>query len=274
MNNEEILIKLSEKLKLKGFSKQTIKVYVYNVSRFMIYFKKDIKFAQKTNFEKYILILINKKFEENIIRQIIASLNFTLLNVLNKDILSYKKFPRPKKKKKLPKVLSKNQIKLIFENINNDKHKLMVEIIYSAGIRVSEIVNLKKSNLNFDNNTILIEQSKGKKDRITILSKKVKEKISKYLIKTDFKTKYFFETNRYKKYTIRSVELILKKASENLNYHVTPHMLRHSFATHLLEQGVDIRMIQKLLGHSNLKTTTVYTKVAVNNLINIKSPYD
>lgn len=274
MNNEEILIKLSEKLKLRGFSRQTIKSYTYNVSRFMLYFKKEIEYAQKENFEKYILSLIDKNFEENTIRQIIASLNFVLKNVLSKDILAYENFPRPKKKKQLPKVLTKNQINEVFSNIKNSKHKLMCEIIYSSGLRVSELVNLKREDLNFDTNTILIKQAKGKKDRVTILSKKVKDEVSKYLLKNDFKTRYLFETNRNKKYTIRSIENILAKASSNLNYHVNPHMLRHSFATHLLENGTDIRLIQKLLGHSKIETTTIYTKVTTNSIINIKSPFD
>ena len=180
----------------------------------------------------------------------------------------------PKKKKTLPKVLSKEEINLIINNIKNSKHKLMIEILYSSGLRLSELINLKREDINLNENTIRINQAKGKKDRLTILSQKVKKELQIYLVKTEFKTKNLFETNRNKKYTKKSIQEILKKASIIISKHITPHQLRHSFATHLLESGTDIRYIQRLLGHSKLETTSIYTYVAKNKLENIKSPYD
>lgn len=189
-------------------------------------------------------------------------------NNLNHSIIA------PKKKKQLPKVLTKNEIKILLENIKNQKHKVIIITLYSAGLRLSEVVNLKREHINFENNTILVKQGKGKKDRITILSKKLKNKLSNYLSQNNFITYYLFESQRGKKYDKHTIQKILEKASENMNQKVTPHMLRHSFATHLLESGTDIRYIQSLLGHSKLETTQIYTKVASNKIQHIKSPFD
>lgn len=274
MNNEQILIKTSQKLKLKGSSPKTIKVYLYNISNFMKWLNKDIKLANKANIEEYILELIDKDFQENTIRQILASLNFVFSNILYKDLVSIESIPRPKKKKQLPKVITKEEFKELLENITNKKHKLMITLLYSSGLRVSELVNIKREQLNITQNTLLVKQAKGKKDRITILSQKLKNELLEYLLQTQFKTNYLFESQRETKYTIRTIEAILKKTSKPLNKHITPHMLRHSFATHLLENGIDIRLIQKLLGHSKIETTTIYTRVATNTISNIKSPFD
>jgi len=257
MDNEQVLIKTSEKIKLLGFSPRTNKSYLYNISKFMKWYNKPLKYTQKEDIEKYILFLINKNLEENTVRISIASLNFIFKHILNKNIVNVEKIPRPKRKKLLPKVSNKEEIEFIIDNIKNTKHKLIIITIYSAGLRLSEIINLKREDINSTKNTIRIKQSKGKKDRITILSKKLKEKLFEYICKTNFKTKYIFESRRGTKYSKSSIQRILSKAAKPLNKHVTPHMLRHSFATHLLEQGTDIRLIQKLLGHSKIETTTI-----------------
>ena len=311
MNNEKFLKEVSNQVKLRGFSSKTHKSYLYNLEQYIKYFGKDIKNSQKAHIEKYILHLINKNLSENTIRQILASLHFAFSTVLNKDIVSIEKIPRMKKKKQLPKVISKNEVKKLLENIKNQKHRLMIEVIYSSGLRVSELVNLKREDINSADKIITLRQAKGKtsqtqrvseglgqeisekslsydeqvssqivskknslKDRITCLSIRVKEKILKYLCENEFKTKYLFENNRNKKYSTRSIEAILKKASNILNKKVNPHMLRHSFANHLLESGTDIKYIQKLLGHSKLETTSIYTYVAKSSIENIKSPFD
>ena len=129
---------------------------MYNTARFMKYYNKPIVFAQKLHIEKYILKLIDKNLEENTIRQIIASLNFTFQKVLYKDIVSLEKIPRPKRKKLLPKVLTKEELNLLFENIQNKKHKLMISLLYSSGLRVSEVINLKREDLSPNNNTVHI----------------------------------------------------------------------------------------------------------------------
>jgi site-specific recombinase XerD len=207
------------------------------------------------------------------IRLIKASLDFLIKNVFEKNI-AIEKIPYPKKKKTLPKVLSKEEIKIIFNETKNQKHRLIIQLIYSSGIRLNELINLKREHIDPSRKIIFISQGKGKKDRLTILSDKLSKELFDYICKTDFKTKYLFESSRGKKYSQKAIQKILENSSKKLNKKVTPHMLRHSFATHLLESGTDIRYIQRLLGHKNLKTTQIYTHVANSDLSKIKSPLD
>jgi len=188
------------------------------------------------------------------------------------------KIPKPKiiKENQLPNIISKTQILEIIEKEPNKKHKLIIETLYSTGIRVSEIIKLKKENIDFENNIVNIKGGKGNKDRITIISKNLIEKIKEYILQTNPK-KYIFESEwkgNKKQLDERTIQLIVKNASQRIKLIISPHTLRHSFATHLLEQGTDIRHIQKLLGHSKLETTQIYTHVAKNNLKNIKNPLD
>jgi len=177
----------------------------------------------------------------------------------------------PKRRKRLPIVLSKTEINKLINSIYNIKHRLVISLLYSAGLRVSELINLKNSDINFVDNTIHIKNAKGGKDRLTILSKKVKSLLKNY--KTG--NIYVFES-RNKKYSSRSISEVITVASlkAKINKNVTPHTLRHSFATHLLENGADIRHIQRLLGHSRLETTSIYTYVAKKDFLKIKSPLD
>lgn len=273
MNKVEIIRKLEEEVKLRGFSIQTNKTYKYNCTKFLDWISENSLNISQSNVRDYFLFLHNKNYDVNTIRLISASLFFLFNNVLKINI-TIENNPLPKKKKELPKVLTKNEINTIIENIENKKHKLIIEVLYSSGLRLSEVINIKREDINPENNTILIKQAKGKKDRITILSLKVKQTLTNYLCQTNFTTPYLFESNRNQKYTKKTIQEILKKASQSLQKQITPHMLRHSFATHLLESGVDIRYIQTLLGHSKLETTQIYTKVAKNRLETIKSPYD
>lgn len=272
MDYEKILIRLSEELKLSGFSHETKKTYTYNITKFLLWTKKESKIITDSTVREYFLYLDKKEYDSSTIRLVKASLKY-LFNYVIKINIEIDNISRIKRKKQLPKVLMKEEINQIIENIPNNKHKIIISLIYSSGLRISELINLKKEDINLINNTIHIKQAKGKKDRITILSKKVKKSIQEYICKTNFKTKYLFEGRRGK-YTKSSIQRTLKKASKPLNKDVTPHMLRHSFATHLLESGTDIRIIQKLLGHSRPETTAIYAKVATNVIENIKSPFD
>lgn len=263
-----MIVKTSERMVLEGLSVKTRKNYLYNISKFLSWIEKSSLFISDTPVNKYFLS-INEIYDVNTVRQIRASLVYFFK--VNKIEITIDDIPNPKRKKQLPKVLSKEEIDKILNNILNLKHKLIVMILYSSGLRVSEVVNLHRSDINRD--SILIRQGKGKKDRYTILSHKVKDLLILYLCETTFETKYLFE-GRNGKYTVKSVQEILKKASKNLDKNITPHMLRHSFATHLLENGTDIRYIQKLLGHSKLETTSIYTHVANRDFLKVKSPFD
>jgi site-specific recombinase XerD len=270
---EASLQKLKQKLVFRGFSSKTIKSYMYNSEKFLDYLDKSSQKCDENSVIKYFELLHKKNYDLSTIRLIKASLDFLIKNIFEKNF-AIDKIPYPKKKKVLPKVLSKEEIKIIFNETKNQKHKLILKMLYSSGMRLNELINLKREDIDPNRKTILISQGKGKKDRITILSENLSKELFDYIFKTDFKTKYLFESSRNKKYSQKTIQKILEKSSIKLNKKVTPHMLRHSFATHLLEQGTDIRYIQKLLGHSNLETTQIYTKVANTELLKIKSPLD
>ena len=273
---EKILTKTTNILTLRGFTKTTKKTYLYHISKYLEYLVKSSQNPDKVSAKKYLLYLHNKQnLLENTIRIKASSILFLLKEVLKQNV-NYIDVPKPKKPKILPKVVAKEDILKIINSIKNKKHKLIVSLLYSSGLRLSEVINLKRKDIETSRNVILVKQGKGKKDRITILSKNVKNQLVDYLIETKFNSELLFEGRNSKKYSSKSIQKIVESSAKEvgIKQHITPHMLRHSFATHLLEDGVDIRYIQKLLGHSNLETTTIYTHVAKNQIENIKSPLD
>ena len=182
---------------------------------------------------------------------------------------------RPRKKERLPEVLSKEEIITIIEHTNNLKHRCIISLLYSAGLRRGELLRLKLTDVDSKRMLIRVENGKGGKDRYTLLSKTLLQDLRKYY-QVWKPTEYLFEGAGGGPYSGRSVGQLLTKAAKKagINRKVTPHMLRHSFATHLLEQGTDLRYIQSLLGHSSSKTTEIYTHVAVNRFKSIKNLLD
>ena len=186
------------------------------------------------------------------------------------------KIHRPKRAKALPNVLSKEEVKKILDAHSNLKHKAMLSMIYSCGLRRSELLNLKFSDIDSKRNIVIIRQSKGKKDRITPLSAKILDLLRNYYKEYSPKTYLFEGQEKNTQYSARSLEEVLKKSVRlaSINKPVTLHWLRHSYATHLLESGTDLRYIQELLGHNSSKTTEIYTHVSTKNIQQIKSPFD
>lgn len=182
---------------------------------------------------------------------------------------------RPLPTEALPKVLSKNQIRAMISSINNLKHKCILSLLYSAGLRRGELLNLKLTDIISDRMLIRVEQGKGKKDRYTLLGEQVLQNLRQYSLQAK-PSYYLFEGSNGKKYSGSSVVKIVQRAASRarIRERVIPHMLRHSLATHLLEDGVDLRQIQSLLGHNSIKTTEVYTHVAVKGMNKIKNPID
>ena len=182
---------------------------------------------------------------------------------------------RPRKEFKLPKVISKEEVKRIIANTNNIKHKCIVSLLYSAGLRRGELLNLKMEDIDSKRMLIRVNSGKGNKDRFTLLSENVLNDLRTYYLKHK-PQKWLFEGLKGLQYSAGSVKEIINNAAikAGIKKDVSPHMLRHSFATHLLENGTDLRYIQTLLGHSSSKTTEIYTHIAVSSFNLIKNPLD
>lgn len=184
--------------------------------------------------------------------------------------------PRPRKEKKLPIVLSREDVIRIFDSVNNIKHKAILMLAYSAGLRVSEVVKLKVQDIDAKRNMIHIKAAKGQKDRYTVLSEVALRVLREYWKVYQPKNWLFPGPRQNSHLTTRTVEKILEDASQKAGIakNVTVHTLRHSFATHLLEGGIDLWYIQELLGHKSSKTTEIYTHVSQRDIGRIKSPLD
>ena len=263
-------------LKRKRYSENTIKTYTNYFEDFTAYFSnKDISDITTEEINDYILELINSRnisvSQQN---QRINAIKFYYEKVLNRQ-KQYYLIERPRTAIKLPNVLSKEEISRLIKTIDNIKHKCIISAIYSAGLRRSEVLNIKPEDIDSHRMLIKISGGKGNKDRYTLLSVKLLDDLRIYY--KEYKPeKWLFEGQNGGKYSPESVAKILKKAllKSGIRKRVTPHTLRHSFATHLLEQGIDLRYIQELLGHSNSKTTEIYTHVSNKHLGQIKSPLD
>lgn len=252
-----MLQKLVEELKLRGFSQKTQKAYLYHIKKFLQYNKSK---------REYILHLINQNKSPQSIRLASATIAFYEQYVLN---ITSEHVPIPKKQSKIPDILTKMQIQSLINATTNEKHKIIIELLYSSGLRLQELINLKYEHIDFENKTLTVKQGKGQKDRITICSQRVLNRLDTqgtgYVLKG--------RKGTYSQKSVqRALELLGKKA--HITQRVTPHILRHSFATHLLENGTDIRYIQALLGHARLETTQMYTKVAKHTMKNIRNPLD
>lgn len=178
-----------------------------------------------------------------------------------------------KRNKKLPVVLSQEEVKKIILAIQNQKHRLMISLAYGAGLRVSEVVSVRVGDLDFDSGLIFLKNAKGGKDRVTILPEKLNEELGEYVEEKSWDD-YVFESNRGGRLHVRTPQKVFEKVLElaKIRRKASFHSLRHSFATHMLEMGTDIRFIQEMLGHKDIKTTQIYTKVTRRGLRNLKSP--
>lgn len=272
---ERFLIVYKNFLIQKRYSPNTQRSYIYFFKCFLKHFSnRDINNLTSNEINNYLLNLVQTNISISQQNIHINAIKLYYHNILGINSVSFK-LHRPRKEHKLPKVLSKSEIKKLINSISNLKHKTIIILMYSTGCRRSEILNLKIEDIDCQRNVLTIKNSKGKKDRITILSKKVLNILREYY--KEYKPKkYLFEGINNNKYSATSLKNIVNKAATkaNLNKNVTPHMLRHSFATHLLEQGTDIRYIQELLGHKSTKTTEIYTHVSIKAIDKINNPAD
>ena len=270
MNSQEFLKKLETEIKISKLSPYTLRNY-------MLFNKQLLEHSNKQPEEidqNYVKFFMAEKMTERAgISTILflASIKFAYTNLFQRDPTSGIK--RPKNEKKIPNVLTKQEVIQLINSSKTTKSKLILQMLYSSGLRVSELVNLKKQDLDFNENIGWVRLGKGKKDRMFILSKKLSIKLKKYTDKHSDWNYIFSEKNPL---TTRNIQKIVQKAAffANINKNVHPHTLRHSFATHLLDAGTDLRKIQELLGHQSISTTMLYTHISNEQLKSIKNPLD
>lgn len=263
------------KLQVKRYSFNTARTYIHCFEQFLQYYKTQTPISlTEENIRSYLIHLVNKGFSSSYQNQAINAIKFYYEIVIGLPNRYYC-VDRPTQEYILPDVLSKEEISSILRNVHNIKHKAALTTIYSCGLRISELLELKPSDILSDRGLVLIRGGKGKKDRTTVLSDKTLNLLREYFSKYQPKT-YLFEGKVGHKYSRTSVRNILNRATAKAGIikKVKIHTLRHSFATHLLDDGVDLRYIQTLLGHSSPKTTEIYTHVSTKTFASIKSPLD
>jgi len=264
-----------QKLELKKYSNNTVRSYVSLFEKFINYYNNsELESLNENDIRSYLQKLIQQGSSNSYINQSINSIKFYYEVVLGMPNRFYS-IERPRRQKKLPQVLSKDDVLSIIQNTNNIKHKCIVSLLYSGGLRRSELLNLKLVDIDSKRMLIRVNDAKGNKDRLTLLSKTALEDLRIYYQTWRPKT-FLFESPNSQKYSVSSIGNIVTRAAikAGIRKRITPHILRHSFATHLLESGTDIRYIQLLLGHNSIKTTEIYTHVASNNFNLIKNPLD
>lgn len=264
----ESIDKLKNELKIRGLSGLTVRNYSFFVNKFLEHSHKKDEELNEDDAKAYLASLYETK-SKNTIMLAAAALKFFYKEILKK---SFESVRVPKKDNRLPEVLTKQEVVKLIDSADNLKSRLMISMLYSSGLRVSEIVNLKVSDIDIQNNVGWVRKGKGSKDRMFSLSKNLNDEVQKYLVDRD--NKYVF--SKEKPLTTRNVQKIIfnLRQKAGINKKVTPHTLRHSFATHLLEQGTDIRVIQTLLGHSNLNTTQMYTHISSDQIKKVNNPFD
>ncbi|MDP2684840.1 MAG: tyrosine-type recombinase/integrase [bacterium] len=270
--NKQVLLSLTEReLKIRNYSPKTVKTYIHYISEYLDYKKVDLDNFDPDHVKNYILMKTTKKYSPQTINLCINSIRYLYGNVLGKPNKLDIHFA--KRSKKLPVVLSRNEVKAILDSCTNIKHKLLLAIAYGAGLRVSEVIALRVGDVQFDNTTLHIKGAKGQKDRITVFPEMIKDGLREIIKEKDAKA-LVFESERGGALSLRTAQKIFENALKKtgIKKNASFHSLRHSFATHLLENGTDIRYIQELLGHNNIRTTQIYTKVTTPGLRGIKSP--
>lgn len=269
--------KFSNWLRSRRYSDNTIKTYCEALKSFLIFF--DDKMPEAITNDDVILynndFILKNNLSFSYQNQIVNAIKLYFRTIQEKT-LDVDKVHRPKSAKTLPNVLSKEEVKLILEAHLNLKHKMMLSLIYSGGLRCGELLALKPENIDSKRNIVLIKNAKGRKDRIVPLSLKILDMLRGYYQLYKPKTFLFEGQIQGQAYDARSLQQVLKQAvsKSGIKKPVTLHWLRHSYATHLLESGTDLRYIQELLGHSSSRTTEIYTHVSTKSLQQIKSPFD
>ncbi len=259
----------------KNRSPQTIKTYTHVVEKFLHTYNKDPKEVTKKDIEFHLEKLLHQNSSGNTVNVHLNALKFFYEKVLHKRLTVNIQYC--KTRKTLPSYLTQQEIQSFFNAISVRKHKLIVKFMYSAGLRVSEAVTMKVKNFDFENNYGWVRQGKGRKDRMFVVAKGLKYDLQQWIKDNNLqKEDWLFSGLHEKHYSAESVRQIIKKACKRTRIakRVTPHTLRHSFATHLIENGYAVTEVQPLLGHNSLETTMIYLHMAAPTLLKVQSPLD
>jgi len=259
---------LKNELKMRGLSPLTAKNYAFFVEKFLKHSGKNAEEVNQMDAKNYLAGLYDSK-SKNTIMLAAAALKFFFIEIIKKE---FSQIRVPKKEKRLPEVLTKDEVRNLIKACDNIKSRLIVSLLYSSGLRVSELVNLKVNNVNFSEKTGWVRGGKGGKDRMFVLSEGLCKDLQEYLKDKTYQYVFSFD----KPLTTRNIQKIIYglRSKSGIQKKITPHTLRHSFATHVLEQGTDIRIIQAMLGHSSLNTTQLYTHISGEQIKKVLNPLD
>jgi len=268
---QQWLEKMKNELKIRNYSPKTISAYSACLEDYFNYKQVNLDKLDQENIRSYLLSKQTKEYSSQTINVYLNAIKYFYHDIIRSHESFNIKFA--KRNKALPVVLSRQEIQNLLATVKNAKHYLLLSLSYGAGLRVSEVINIKVRDLNLAELTIHLKEAKGKKDRITLVPEKLVDSL-RNLIAGKAGDDYVFESERGGKLTERTAQIVFEKAlkSAGIKKEATFHSLRHSFATHLLENGTDIRYVQELLGHANIRTTQIYTHVTNPALKNIKSP--
>jgi len=271
--SQDPVLKMKQEMKLRNFSPKTIKSYSYYIANILQFANKGASSIITEDIRNYLEMLVDINSSASTVNCAYSALKFYFEKILRRKF--FVNLPRSKKEKKLPIVLSKEEIERMVKSVNNLKHQCILQLLYGSGLRVSEVVRIKMTDFDFDRKLLHIKKGKGNKDRYTIFSEKLLEILEKQKKIKEIDDYLFTGYDNKSPLTTTSVNKIVKQAAAKagISKNVSAHSLRHSFATHLLENGVSVRYIQELLGHARLETTQIYTKVTNPNLKNITSPW-
>ena len=271
--SQDPMARLRQEMRLRKFSQKTIKSYLLYIEACLRFVRKSPREVDGTDVRNYLDNLATTGKSASTLNTVYSALQFYFGKILCRKF--FVSIPRAKKPHTLPEVLSKEEIRRMIDCVKNPKHKCMIQILYGTGVRVGELTHLRMRDIDFDRNCIRVVQGKGAKDRMALLPKSIRELLEQQ--KSVKKSEDFlFTSYDGGRLTEATIQKVVRHAAQlaEIQKEVTPHTLRHSFATHLLESGTDIRYIQELLGHAKLATTQIYTKVSSQSLGAIKSPLD
>ena len=276
MKKTKLISKYEHRLRLKNYSERTIQAYLNGLHIFIHYLNtnkvEEVTVEVLESFFNH--CKTDLEYGYSMMKQVLASVRYLYVEVLNQHI-NFNFNIKMKKPSRIPVVLSAEEVQRFLNSFSNLKHKAIFTLLYSAGLRVGELLGLKIRDIDSDRMQIRIHQGKGKKDRYSVLSEKVLALLREYA--KEFCPKdYLFEGQVGGKYSASSIQALMRKHKQlcNIKKKATPHTLRHSFATHLLDNGTDTRFIQELLGHKHISTTQIYTHVSKRSMKDVKSPID